>query len=871
MLPRLLCAILLSAPLLVAQPVAPPRTLADAGKLEAQLETRPDDLLTRALLLRFYFQGTAMSAERAKPLRRKHILWLIEHRPEAYPLSESAATLDKSGHPLADPEAYTEADGLWRKQFSGGKPAADVYSNAIYFYKTADPPFARKLAEEGISAYPANVRLANSKGTLLAFTILGVKLVDRYGQASAFDDSIAKSEEATRAREELETTSSSNLLGGAATAISQQQNPLMMRNRTEQMKEAGALSEHLFQRAIELEPNNQRWTSGLASAYWASASRKPAPEKIALLEKALRTAGNASPRSYVLPQLAEAYFDAGNLELAAERAQQSIDSTQKDSDPNHGGDLHVGNIVLGRIALKKGDIEEAKRRLLAAGNTTSTPVLMSFGPNWNLAQDLFAKGERETVLAYIDLCRKFWTSDRGRLDTWAASIRNGGSPNFLGGPAVLTPQLIGKVAPDFHLKRLKGGELSLAEFKGKVVLLDFWATWCGPCRQEMPDFEKLHRELSSKDVVILAVDANEAEDIVAEYIDKEKYTFPVLLSEGSDVVARYSVNAYPTLVAVDKAGLVADYAVGSGPESEARIRQAIDRARAGAPAVAVTVTAATPVAPAVPSTKRPDGVPPPAAAVDFFREGVRLYNGKDFAGAVTALDRAIQLNPRMASAYEWRGHCNNDLHRLPQAIADYTRSIELFPHQAASFGNRGAAYLDTARPDEALADLNHAMELNPAYVPALQSRVRLYLARQQYAEAIADCDAVLRIDPGAMWASQRKNEARSLLAGGTAAVTAPRLLSPPPGAVFEHFPRETTLVWSEVPGAVSYVAEWDYKGADAWASQQRGTQGVLIQATQPVATFQFIGAQPGRWRVWAIDAAGQPGPKSDWREFSYTR
>ena len=79
------------------------------------------------------------------------------------------------------------------------------------------------------------------------------------------------------------------------------------------------------------------------------------------------------------------------------------------------------------------------------------------------------------------------------------------------------------------------------------------------------------------------------------------------------------------------------------------------------------------------------------------------------------------------------------------------------------------------------------------------------------------------------------------------------------------------LVWGEVPGAVSYVLEWDYKGADAWASEQRGTPGVLIKTTQPVANFKFIGAQPGHWRVWAVDAAGQPGPKSDWREFSYTK
>jgi hypothetical protein len=147
MLPRLLLAILLSAPLLAAQPSTPPRTLADVENLEAQLETRPDDLATRNMLLRFYFQGT-MTAERAKPLRRKHILWLIEHRPEAYVLSESVATLDKTGHPLADPEAYAEADGLWRKQFSRDSPAAaDVSANATNFYKTPDPPFALFFAQ----------------------------------------------------------------------------------------------------------------------------------------------------------------------------------------------------------------------------------------------------------------------------------------------------------------------------------------------------------------------------------------------------------------------------------------------------------------------------------------------------------------------------------------------------------------------------------------------------------------------------------------------------------------------------------------------------------------------------------------------------
>ncbi len=267
---------------------------------------------------------------------------------------------------------------------------------------------------------------------LLAFTILGVKQVDRFDRASAFDEVIAKSPEAAQARSELEATTSANLLGGAAAALHQQQTPLMMRNHGEQMKETDALVEHLYQRAVELDPKNQRWTSGLASYYWTSASRKSGPEKVALLENALRLVGDVSPRSYIVPDLAQEYFNIGNLELAAARAQDCLTIAKNDSDPNHGGALHFGNIVLGRIALKNGDIEEAKRRLLAAGNTTSTPVLMSFGPNWDLAEDLLAKGEQETVLSYIELCRKFWQSGAARLDTWSAAIRSGGTPAFVG-------------------------------------------------------------------------------------------------------------------------------------------------------------------------------------------------------------------------------------------------------------------------------------------------------------------------------------------------------------------------------------------------------------------------------------------------------
>jgi thiol-disulfide isomerase/thioredoxin len=161
----------------------------------------------------------------------------------------------------------------------------------------------------------------------------------------------------------------------------------------------------------------------------------------------------------------------------------------------------------------------------------------------------------------------------------------------------------------------------------------------------MPTFEKLHEELGDKDVVILAVDIGKGAEVVSDYIEKEEYTFPVLLAEGTPTGEAYAVHAYPTLVSIDREGKVVDYVIGGRGESE--LRGVIAKARLG-----VTEPAAT----------------PPTTA----------------------------------------------------------------------------------------------------------------------------------------------------LAGKRKVLPAPRQLAPTAGAVFEHFPRETTLAWTEVQGASGYLVEWDYKQSDGW-------------------------------------------------------
>jgi thiol-disulfide isomerase/thioredoxin len=138
--------------------------------------------------------------------------------------------------------------------------------------------------------------------------------------------------------------------------------------------------------------------------------------------------------------------------------------------------------------------------------------------------------------------------------------------------------LLGRPAPDFKLRDLEGAETQLAALKGKVVLLDFWATWCGPCRLTMPKLNNLYKRFRKQDVVIVGIDENEDQQTVQDFIRKNRYEYPILLSaRGDPTVASYSAHALPTLVLIDKNGLVADYKVGYGSETEEMLRADLTR------------------------------------------------------------------------------------------------------------------------------------------------------------------------------------------------------------------------------------------------------------------------------------------------------
>ena len=142
-------------------------------------------------------------------------------------------------------------------------------------------------------------------------------------------------------------------------------------------------------------------------------------------------ATEARDRFHSLRAVAKRSVDEGRLEEAAAYARELLalaPTFAKDWD--FGGAVHDGHLVLGRVALRRKDVESARAHLLQAGQTPGGPGLNTFGPNMSLAKDLLERGERSVVLEYFARCRKFWTMGGKDLDRWADDVARGQMPDF---------------------------------------------------------------------------------------------------------------------------------------------------------------------------------------------------------------------------------------------------------------------------------------------------------------------------------------------------------------------------------------------------------------------------------------------------------
>ena len=130
--------------------------------------------------------------------------------------------------------------------------------------------------------------------------------------------------------------------------------------------------------------------------------------------------------------------------------------------------------------------------------------------------------------------------------------------------------LIGQEAEDFKLKDLAGKEVHLKSLRGQVVLLNFWASWCGPCRLEMPVIEKLHQQFKEKGLRVFGINDEDIETI-REYVNEYEYTFPSLIDEEQEIARLYGIRGIPTMVVIDRKGTISHYRVGLSREGELRL------------------------------------------------------------------------------------------------------------------------------------------------------------------------------------------------------------------------------------------------------------------------------------------------------------
>ena len=127
----------------------------------------------------------------------------------------------------------------------------------------------------------------------------------------------------------------------------------------------------------------------------------------------------------------------------------------------------------------------------------------------------------------------------------------------------LQPLKEGTEIVDFELQDLSGATRRLSDFRGKVVFLNFWATWCGPCRFEMPSMEKLYRRLKDEGLEILAVNLQEDRSSVEQFVDEYGLSFPVLLDTTGRIGATYGARSIPTTYIVDREGFVIAGTIGT--------------------------------------------------------------------------------------------------------------------------------------------------------------------------------------------------------------------------------------------------------------------------------------------------------------------
>jgi len=132
-------------------------------------------------------------------------------------------------------------------------------------------------------------------------------------------------------------------------------------------------------------------------------------------------------------------------------------------------------------------------------------------------------------------------------------------------------------APDFTLKDIHGKALSLSSLRGKVVLINFWATWCPPCKAEMPSMNKIYHEMRAQGFEVIAVSTDNSLSTVKDFLARNRLDFPVLFDENKAVSRQYRVFSMPTTFLIDRNGMIVEKFYGEEDWTDPAVRKKIDK------------------------------------------------------------------------------------------------------------------------------------------------------------------------------------------------------------------------------------------------------------------------------------------------------
>jgi TPR repeat protein len=416
---------------------------AEVATLEQNLkQNSPDDLAIRAQLLGYYYHKAILdiSKESTIQARRRHILWIIENQPGSEIASLGEARIDPAGGTLADREGYERAKALWVKQAKAHNGKPSVMLNAASFLQLHDKPLAEDMLKKGEALNPQHPGWKASLGYLYGLGILGIDGLNPNGIPISVNLAEQDGTFARKALKEVETSTSAMLIGTTGAIVEQYGAMISSEAMRLSERDYGDLGEKLLLRAQSLEPGNKNWSAILGEMYsLKSVAAKTLEDKMQWSRKALeqmekgdiKHISDPEWRMGRLGEISKVAFNVGEYQKAEKYAKELLALAEPHpADPRFGQAWHDGNMILGRLALKRGDVAKAKMHLLRAGHTPGGGTLTSFGPNMSLAKDLLEQGEKSTVIEYLMLCKKFWAYPRNPVDTWIQAIKSGQQPDF---------------------------------------------------------------------------------------------------------------------------------------------------------------------------------------------------------------------------------------------------------------------------------------------------------------------------------------------------------------------------------------------------------------------------------------------------------